>query len=244
MADRSDNPVHPATAKRRQQARTEGLVAKSSDLTAAVMLIGALLTLSFLGPGLVDHLVTMTRTQLAQPAQLSLDPTLWTSQWSDVMLGMGKFVAPILAAAILLPLGVHLVQTRFLFRLTATAPDWSRIDPAKGMQRILSSDGPFRTTFGILKAITVGSVVLYGLYSQRSDIVSMTTMDVETIPSTLFGILLSILMQAAAALLALAILDYFYQRWKHERDLMMTNEELREELREEAQRRKQPVRSA
>ena len=236
MADPSEDRIHPATPRQRKKARDAGQVAKSADLTAVIMLAGGLLAVVTLGHSIVEQLMSITRQQLSGRAAGPLDGTAWFDQWTEIVFGLGKVAIPALAVAVTLPILAHLTQTRFLFRPANTTPDWSRMDPARGFQRILSGEGAVRTGFGIVKVLAVGSVVVLSLYGRYEEIVAMTTMATEHMAATMFDVLLSLLMHTAAALFFLAVFDYIYQRWKHERSLMMTTEEMREEIRNDRPR--------
>ena len=236
MAETLQDRIHPPTPRRRKKAREAGHVARSADLTAVIMLGGGLLAVVTLGHAIFEQLMRITRENLGSFAATSLDATAWFDRWQQIVLGLGKVAIPALAVAVTLPILAHLIQTRFLFRPASAIPDWTRIDPARGFQRILSGEGAVRTGFGVVKVLAVGSVVLLSLYGRHEEIAAMTAMTTNNVAATMFNVLLSVLMQTAAALLFLAVLDYFYQRWKYERGLMMTAEEMREELRDDRPR--------
>ena len=85
--------------------------------------------------------------------------------------------------------------------------------------------------FGVVKLLVVAAVAGAVLYHERSDIAGLTALAPSTMSLRMVEIIFWTAMKVGAALLLLAVLDYAYQRWRHERDLRMTPQELREEAR-------------
>jgi flagellar biosynthetic protein FlhB len=222
--------IHEATPHRRQRAREQGQVAKSHDLASAVLLIAALLTLLYLGPGLVEFLGRFARRQLGGEAWLAADGPFAVSQWNVVVLGLARTLLPLFGLLVLAAILVNLGQVGFLFVPSKLAPDPSRIDPLKGLRRLLSLSNAVRLAFGVFKIAVVAAVAAWSLWGQRQDILGLSALGVPQIALFVAEIALWTCLKIGAALLLLAVLDYAYQRWKHERDLRMTHQEMREEI--------------
>ena len=88
----------------------------------------------------------------------------------------------------------------------------------------------FRSVFAGLKILIVFVVAGAMIWPQREQIVEMSTLDARGIAHFFADTGLWLCIKIAGVLVALALVDYGYQRWKHERDLRMTDQELREEL--------------
>jgi len=84
---------------------------------------------------------------------------------------------------------------------------------------------------GIVKLAIASAVAGVVMYNQCEAILGLTSLPPATIASQMMQILLGTAMKVGGALLVLALLDYAYQWWRHEQDLKMTPQELREELR-------------
>ena len=83
---------------------------------------------------------------------------------------------------------------------------------------------------GLLKMALVAGVAYASLYGQREKVLGLAAMTTPEIAGFLAQILIWTSMKIAMALLLLAVLDYGFQWWKQERDLRMTTQEVREEL--------------
>jgi flagellar biosynthetic protein FlhB len=162
---------------------------------------------------------------------MSANPEFIAEQSRGIFSELAKAVLPILAALLAVGIGSHLVQFGFLFLPTRLAPDFDRINPLKGFSRIFSLSNLVRLGFGIVKILLVAIVAFWSLYNRRAEIMAVGALEAPQIASFLTSIVLSTSLKIAGALFVVALVDYLFQWWKHEQDLKMTPQEVREELR-------------
>jgi flagellar biosynthetic protein FlhB len=122
------------------------------------------------------------------------------------------------------------MQVGFLFLPGRLAMDLSRIDPLKGLGRVFSLSNGVHLVFGVVKLAVIAVVAYLSVWSQREKILGLFGIGVPEIAYTTFQILLWTGLKIAGALVLLALLDYGFQWWRHEQDLKMTPQEIREEL--------------
>ena len=230
MPEQFGDKQHEATPYRRQQAREEGHVVRSPDLSSAAMLVCAVALLLYLGQGVVLFVVRYTQQQLGETAWLSLDRDEAVHQWHGVLSQIATHLLPILGLLLVAAIVVHLLQVGFLFLPGKLALDVSRISPLRGLQRIFSLASAIRLGFGLLKILLVGAVAYWCLWGKRSEILSLSDLAVPEIARIVVETAPWTCLKIGAALLVLALLDYGFQWWKHEQDLRMTTQEMREEL--------------
>jgi len=230
MPDQDGDKSQEATPHRRQKAREEGQVAKSQDLGSAVLLVGALLILLMLGGALIDFLGNYTARQLGGQLALEADIDFVMLTWHSVIGSLARYVLPILAGIMAVSVLVNLMQVGFLFLPNKLAPDITRLDPLKGIGRMFSMTNFMKLLFGIFKILVIGSVAFVVLYGRRESIMAITAASLPEVAAFLIDILWDTALMIGIALLILAILDYTFQRWKHEQDLKMTSQEVREEM--------------
>lgn len=219
-----------ATPHRRQQAREQGQVVKSQDLESAVLLLGALLILFFFGGGAVTFLADLTREQLGGEAWLTLDRDDVTARWVSLTWGLGRVLLPMLGLLLATAVAANLGQIGFLWLPQKLALDISRIDPLKGAGRLFSLSNVVRLGFGLFKVAVVVSVAVYSLWDKFDEIVALGSLELPQAALFVVETTLWTCLKIAGALLVLAIGDYAYQRSRHERDLRMTPQEIREEM--------------
>jgi flagellar biosynthetic protein FlhB len=230
MSDSYGEKIHPATARRRQQARAAGQVARSHDLVAALLWLGALGALFWWGGDLVQYLGQLTRQQLGGHVCLAADADLVVQWWHTTVYGAGQVLLPVLGLLVAIAVVAHLVQGGWLFLPHKLAADAQRVDPWRGLGRMFSANNLTRWLFGLLKALAVVAVGGWTLWAERHSLLQLGALDVRPLVAVVCELLFWTGLKIALVLLAIGLLDYGYQRWRLERDLRMTTQELREEL--------------
>jgi len=230
MSEQFGEKSQDATPHRRQQAREQGQVAKSQDLSSAIMLLGALLSMAYWGEGIVNFMGELAQRQLGSLASVQTDPQTIARQWQQVTGDLATALLPIFVTMFILGIAVNVGQIGFLFLPNKLGFDVSRINPAKGAGRLFSIASVVRLSLGILKILIVSAVAMWSLWSHRDMILSLSSLEVSQIGVYIIEITFWTCLKIGIALLILAILDYAYQKWKFEQELMMTNQEVREEM--------------
>ncbi len=225
-AEKSQEP----TPHRRQKARQEGHVAKSQDLGSAVLLLAGMLALLMSGGALIGFLRQYATRQLGGGAWLSADLDFIMVQWNATLWGLAKYVLPILGLVLLAAIGINVAQIGFLFLPAKLAPDFSRLSLLAGLRRLFSLPNAARLAFGLFKILVIAAVAFISLYSERETILGLTALSTPQIAGYVLKILVGTTIKIGLVLLVLALLDYAFQRWKHEQDLRMTPQEVREEM--------------
>lgn len=230
MAEQNGEKSQDPTPHRRQKAREEGHVARSQDLGSAALLLAGMLALLMWGRALVDFIARYTQQQLGGDAWLSADARFVTAHWNATAMELARHGLPVVGAVLLVAVGVSLGQTGLLYLPDKLAPDLTRLDPLQGLKRLASLTNLMRLVFGLFKISIVSAVAFAALYKERETILGLTALAVPEAAVFIVEILLWTTIKIAAALLALAILDYGFQWWKNEQDLKMTTQEIREEM--------------
>lgn len=232
MADSSGDKKHLATERRRRQAREEGQVVKSQDLTSAALLLSAVAALWMLGAPAARQLAGAIAAALSSP---DLD-RLETNDAASWMLSASGRLAiaavPMLLVMLAAGILVNLTQTGFIFSTKKITPKMSNISPLSGAKRIFSLQGVARLGFGLFKVAIIAVVAFLALRHYRQAILNLATMSVPQIATVLFECLMGTCVWIGAALFVLAVFEYAFQKWKHEKELMMTDQEIRDELKE------------
>jgi flagellar biosynthetic protein FlhB len=225
--------VHPASPQRRQQARREGHVARSRDLASSAALLAGLLALQYGSRGLIDFFGVFARDQFSGQPWSFANPQTVVLQWRQLIEGLAQSLLPLLALIFLASVLGHVGQTGFLFLPQRLAPDWSRVSPARTLEKLFSWTHLAELGFGLLKAAAIVAVVAYSLGGGWSQWIAVGSLDPFATARVMLEISLETGVRVASVLLLLGIMDYLWQRYRVERELRMSNEELREELRQQ-----------
>ena len=228
--ERYDERTEPATPRRREEARERGHVARSADLSSAVILLAAVLGLQFFGKRLVDSLFGATASVLERLAEVDGSRENLLLQFGGACTAALLGFLPIVLCIVVAAVAVNLAQVGFLFVTEPLAPSLDRLDPVAGLGRMFSTRSVARLGAGLLKLAAVGLVVTLTIWAERARLVGLMGHSFEDIVAYGTGIMLTLALRAVLALLALALLEYGYQKWQYERDLRMSKQEVREEL--------------
>lgn len=232
MADSSGDKKHLPTDKRRRQAREQGQIVKSQDLTSAAMLLAALGALWTLGPPCCEHLAGAMADALSTPRMESMsqaDASNWLLRNAS---RLAVASVPMLLAMMIAGILVNITQTGFLLSTEKIVPKLSNISPLSGVKRILSLQGLMRLGFGVFKVAIIGVVAFLALRHYSGQVLHMAGLSIPQIASTMFGALIGTCVWIGGCLFVLALLEYAFQKWKHEQDLMMSDQEIRDEMKE------------
>lgn len=216
-----------ATPRRLQQAREEGRVALSREATPVAVLAVAALLLGVAGPlaarDLLRRLAALLATAPDTPPQVALHRAM-----ADVMLFAGPFL---LACALAGTLAV-LAQTGLLVNLNALIPDFSRLDPRRGLGRLASADALVELARSLAKFVAVALIAWF----VAGGVTALLPAALQWTPVTLLDVAARQVLRVVLALLAAQALiagaDILRSRISFASSMRMSREEVKEEHKE------------
>lgn len=228
----SGERTEEATPKRRQDARKRGTVTKSTDLVGAIGLI----VVAFLVPGMVQSLAgglfQVFGTSLTR-IPTDVTPHSIGSYVFSVCVPLVAASLPMLFMIMVAGLATNFGQVGFVLSAESMKPTWEKINPASGLKRIFSR----RSLVEGLKAMAKMTVFAYIVYSAVSAewprLVNMAVMPANESAIAIGAVLHTILIRIAIVWLIIAAGDYFFQRVEVEKQLKMTKDELKREMKEQ-----------
>lgn len=221
------------TQRRREKARKEGQVATSADLSSGLLLLAGTFVLWIGGEMFGGHLLRMVRSSLLHTLRTEWGIPQSSALAKSALVQSLSIVGPLLAVLFVIGAAVGVVQAGLQISWKPLAPDLGRLSWGKGWKRLCSTRSLARGASSVAKVSVVALLVLWVLHHQVDHISTAGHGTVER--ATALGWRLAVLlgMAIAAALLVIGLLDYLFQRWRHEQDLKMTRRELEEERRED-----------
>lgn len=233
MAEETDQEkTEQATSKRRQDAREKGQVAKSREL-ASVAVLGACLVYFYFGASaMVTRLMELMRTSFRKAGQMTISVDTIQPLLTDLVFQTFALLAPFLLVTIIAGFMINILQVGILFSSEAITPKYSKIDPIKGLQRLFSLRSLVELVKNILKMAIVGFVAYLTIKGESHKLLPLVDLGVRDILGYMGEVSFKILYSTCWVLVILAILDYGYQKWEHERSLKMSLKEIKEENRQ------------
>ncbi len=230
MAEDQGDKTEQATDQRREEFRKRGQVAMTRELGSAVFfLVGAGLIYVSGRFFLQNIFEIFNRTMGGDLIQLFRDGKL-NDIFSFLGLKLVVLTGPVFIVALVIGVGSHVVQTGFLQIEDALSPNIEKLNPLNSLGRIFSMRGVAELFKSVLKMSAIGFVMYLLLNSEVEKIPYLAGYSISQLLTYLGEILFKLLMGTGFFMLALALADYFFQRWQLEREMMMTKEEVKQEM--------------
>jgi flagellar biosynthetic protein FlhB len=230
MPDSAQERTEAPTPRRREEARNRGQIARSHDLTAAAVLLGALLLLHWTGRDILGGLLQVTRTCLDVDGTQLTDPGALTVTLAQTFRILAGMVLPLLLVVLVVALVTSFAQIGVLFTVAPLTPSVDRLNPINGLSRMFNGRAVAHLIMGIAKMGVLAAVAWWTLHSRIDTLLQASALPQLSIIALGAELVYTLGLRLAIALLILAIIDYVYQRMRTEKDLRMTKEEVREEL--------------
>ncbi len=226
MADQ--NKTEKATPRKRQKAREKGQVARSRDLVAAVGTISAVLILAWQIPAFAIAWRGLLRQtlSLAITGQGRLLPT-WIG-------GMQLFSGVALAAGVswLLASLSGIAQGGLVFAPSALSPNLNRLNPASRIEQLFSLGAVSRLLKSLLPTTAMAVLAVSDLSRDWDGFPSLLHANRVSLLAFAGSRIFELAWKASLALLVWSAADYLLERWRHENELKMSRQDLRDEFKE------------
>jgi len=222
----------PATPKRRQEARKQGQIAKSREIPSVLVLLSSLGVFYFSGSYMFWNLSDLMRGIFQNIGFLHVESASVYVLLLKIAQQIFKILIPLMLIIIVAGIGANLLQVGFLFTAGPLTPKLSKINPIKGMGRLFSMSSLVELIKSIIKIFVVCFAAFFIVRGELESIPSLMQFEVREILSFFAMVSLKICLYTCLTLIVLAALDYVYQRWQHEKNLRMTKQEVKDELKQ------------
>jgi flagellar biosynthetic protein FlhB len=219
-----------ATPRKLEEAAKRGQIPHSAEVQTVFVMMAGLFAITFFGQESWDTLALTLARSLGHLHDVPLSAGMMQGYAIGGALLFAKIVAPVLIAVLLAALLAGGIQTRFNTAPEALTPNWERLNPASGFQRVFSMRSAAPTTVAAAKLALVIALMYSAVKEVLSDPIFYTSVNAARIAEFLAGSASKICLRVGVAMIFIAAADYGYQFWQTNRDLMMTKDEMRDEL--------------
>jgi flagellar biosynthetic protein FlhB len=233
MSEDKDSRTEEPTEKKIQTAIEEGRTPVSRDVSTALEFFAFLLVLSFVVEVVAPRFFQALYLLLSNVGELPLRNGAEANGYLEAInLEIGRFLAPILTLFVVFGLAAAGLQGAPQIVFERIVPDFSRISPLAGWNRVFGLAGLIELLKAIIKLFIIGgAIVLIGLTEQNT-LMDAMRLEPGAEPILLLKLSIRLTSTVAIAMGLLALADYFWVRSKWRRDLRMTREEVKEEFRQ------------
>jgi flagellar biosynthetic protein FlhB len=236
MAEAPGEKIFPATPHKRKEARKKGQVARSADLSGALVLVAIVLVLrwALTSGAAIEQLIGDFQTAFHFDPHADGGFTLSSARHLELMVLLwgGKLLAPILLMGVLLGLGANIGQVGFVISGHALIPDWTRVSPATGLKRIFSSRGAFELMKGMGKIGFIAWLCYSQIEKTLPALINASRMPLLSYLSVIGDLIWSLGIRIALALAVIAAVDYVFHKYDFEKNMRMSREEMKQEMKQ------------
>ena len=232
MAEEDLERTERPTPKRLEEARKNGQVPRSPELNTAAVVLIAGAGLHFMGHALGSSLFDMMRTNLALSREQALDESQAIAMFAASALHAMLACAPIfgltLLAALLAPMAIGGWNLSF----GVLAPDFSRLSPMAGFGRMFSVRGVVELAKAFAKFGLIAVIAVIFLWVKRTEILGLGAEPSRAAIGHAITLSAQALLSLAGSLALIAAIDVPWQLFQHMKQLRMTRQEIRDEMKE------------
>ena len=234
FAAEDEGRTEDPTEQKIRKAREEGKVAKSSDLTASLVLLFPLIMIGILSPYMVRTMKSMLEFFL----NIAVEADIATAGGTIARAFVGylaKLSLPVMGVAFLSALLANLFQVGFMFSSKAIQPDFQKIAPdiVKWAQRVMfSTEGMFNMAKSLFKIGVIVFLAWWNISRKVPEITNLVYGTVGEAAHVIGSLAFRLMVEAALVLLVLSLPDYLFQRHQHRESLKMTKHEIKEEMKQ------------
>ena len=225
----TDEKTEAPSQKRRDDARKEGQVAFSREVSAVALLGSYLLIFYFLGPMMIDSFGDAFRNAFLNLDLSELSLPLLVEISNGYLRDTIVVVIPFFAAAIVVGIMASVVQVGFNLTGKPLIPKLEKLSPLKGLGRIFSKQAFSEFLKSMFKMSVIGYIGYYTFDTSMEQIIILIDTDSRALLQNSGSIIGSFVFRLFLAFIILAIFDYVFQRWDLEQKLKMSKQEVKEE---------------
>lgn len=231
MADK-DGKTEKPTPKRLRDTRKKGNVSKSQDLIAAA----TLLIFGYLLVPMWQYVTGNLGQYLVHILHLAAHPNKMASSLPQIglqaILIVVITIAPFLVISLALGLILNFMQVGLLITLQPLKPDFKKLNPLNGLKQMLGIRGGINLVKNLAKFGLIGYICWQQFLQALPDIMNLSTAGTPQLLKFVLQVAQGLTVKIGWILLILGVVDYFYQRFRYRKDLRMTKQEIKEEMKQ------------
>ena len=226
--ERTEQP----TERRLQEARKKGQVPRSKELNTMLSLLLASISLLVFGGYISQNLMQISVEGFSIPRELAFDTAQLPFQFmymaSQALLALSPFMAIMLVSVFAGPL----LMGGWSFSLETISFKLDKLDPIKGLARIFSLKSLVELAKALAKFVLLLGAAILVFFSIDQQLLSLSSMTPKAAGLEAATILVQVLLILSATMILIVALDVPFELWNHSKQLRMTKQEIKDEMKE------------
>ena len=228
MSDANEKTEEP-TAKKIDESRKKGQIARSKELSTALVLVASAISFILIGSQIAEAIFNVTKRMFTLSRDETYDYTHMFQAWGYAI---ESITWPVLSYMLIVTVaGVYgnIALGGYNFTWQSAAPKASKLDPLAGMKRMFGMNGLVELLKALAKFVVVASMAYVAMLVFHDEALHL---DLELYPLNLFHAMDLIswgFLLMCCALIPIAAFDVPYQSMKHNKEMKMSLQEVKDE---------------
>ena len=230
--ENGEEKTEDATPRRRQKAREKGSVARSKEINTAVLMFSFVIMAAIYGPFLVKSLIGFVRYWFIHFAELDVNRDNLTSVLSNLIIFYFKITAPFLLIMMVMGVIANVAQFGWLWTKQTVFQGLKLnqlFNPRKAFSKIFGVQGFVTLGINLLKLSLLSIVIYMTLKNELWNLPQLMELPLYDSLMYMVKLLFFLSLRVCAMLIIIAVLDFLWERHKHEKSLKMTKQEIKDE---------------
>lgn len=227
-----ESKTEEATPRKLEQAREKGDGAKTMDLASFATLSASAAVCLLAGGWLSRNMASQLLPFIAQPDQMILEGGGGVQVLKYALMAGAPALLFVMAATAVSGVAANLVQSGFRITPDKLKPDFSKVDPRKGLQRLFGPDALMQFVKSIIKVIAIAVIGWVVLKPAVDQFAGLSALDPAAMLPYCLDILKRLVFAVAAFTLVIAGGDFLWQRQRFMVRMRMTKEEVKEDYKQ------------
>ena len=233
MAENSGaEKTEEATARKLRNARDDGQVARSVELPAAAVTIGAILVMYFIGSAWMSRVAAIFAQGFKFDRKTLDNPELLATTFASQMGESFLLIVPILGVTAVLAVLASGATGGYLFSLKSVLPNFGKLSPLQGFTRMFGTKAAVELGKAILKFSLVATVLWTLVNSQLDQLMALGQMGLEPALAHAGIMIGESALWLSLSLLVIALIDAPYQKFAFMKRMRMTKQEIKDEMKD------------
>lgn len=232
--DSAGEKTEPATPRKKEKAREEGQVLKSQEISVAILFLTTFLGLRVFASYIYTGVLTFLDygIDMIQNPHASIEPGYIAGYINNALSRVLLISLPMFAIVMLAGLLVNLLQVGWHPTTKPLSPKFSKMNPIKGLKRIISMRAVVELVKSLLKLVIIGLGIYMMVINEMPMLAKFMYMDLEQSFIYIGDLAINVGVMVGGMYIFIAGFDYLYNWWKHTKELKMSKQEVKEEYKQ------------
>jgi len=226
-----DDKTEEPTAKKRADAKKKGQVGRSTDMSAAFVLLMGFFIIKLLWESIYHSIAAYTTYVFSH-----LNQTVDTESVVRIFIGIIELLAqtalPIMIAIMMMGLAVNMYQVGLNFNTEAIGFKLDKLNPINGFGRIFSKRSLMELLKSLMKIAIIGFFLYDFLADHLMEMPQFIYFDLTTSLAQISDIIFKMAFEVIGVIMVVGFIDYAYQKWQTTQDLKMSKQEVKDEMKQ------------